>query len=108
MQPSLNRFGKMNKLTANILAALFILLSISSHAEEGMFPFNAVPKEEIKKQYGFEITDAWLSRAQFASVRFNVGGSGSIVSQRGLVMTNHHVASDTIQKLSTPENDLMK
>jgi hypothetical protein len=78
------------------------------HAEEGMFPFNAIPKDDIRKKYNFEITDAWLTHAQQACVRFNIGGSGSFVSPHGLVMTNHHVAQDSIQKLSTPEKDLMK
>jgi hypothetical protein len=38
-------------------------------------------------------------------VRFNSGGSGSFVSADGLVMTNHHVAADTLQKLSSPGKD---
>ena len=74
-------------------------------ADEGMWPFNNVPKAEIKRRYGFEITDAWLRKVQLASVRFNNGASGSFVSPDGLVMTNHHVASETLQKLSAPQND---
>jgi S1-C subfamily serine protease len=38
-----------------------------------------------------------------SSVRFNSGGSGSFVSEDGLVLSNHHVGADAIQKLSTPE-----
>jgi hypothetical protein len=41
-------------------------------------------------------------------VRFNNGGSGSFVSADGLVLTNHHIASDTLQKISTPEKDYNK
>jgi hypothetical protein len=41
-----------------------------------------------------------------AAVRFNNGGSGSFVSPDGRpVMTNHHVAADTLSKLSTPAKD---
>ncbi|MGL4555627.1 MAG: S46 family peptidase, partial [Gemmataceae bacterium] len=36
-----------------------------------------------------------------ASVRVNSGGSASFVSPEGLVITNHHVASDALQKLGT-------
>ncbi len=90
------------------LATLLLCLLTTLRAEEGMFPFNAIPKDDIQKKYGVEITDAWLLRAQHACVRFNIGGTGSFVSPHGLVMTNHHVAQDSIQKLSSPENDLMK
>ncbi len=36
-------------------------------------------------------------------MRFNNGGSGSFVSADGLVMTNHHVGADALQKLSTKD-----
>jgi hypothetical protein len=42
---------------------------------------------------------------QKSSVRFNSGGSGSFVSKDGLVMTNHHVAADALQKMGTPERN---
>jgi hypothetical protein len=73
-----------------------------------MWPFNNVPREAIKQRYGFEVTDDWLKKVQLASVRFNNGGSGSFVSADGLVLTNHHIASDTLQKLSTAETDYLK
>jgi hypothetical protein len=41
-------------------------------------------------------------------VRFNSGGSGSFVSSDGLVLTNHHIASDVLQKISTAEKDYNK
>ena len=48
------------------------------------------------------------TRDAVVSVRFNVGGSGSFVSSTGLVLTNHHVASDTLFKLSNSERDIAK
>src|SRR5205085_6346799 len=50
-------------------------------------------------------TDAWLERAQKASVRFNNGGSGGFVSPEGLIVTNHHIGADAVQKLSPPDKD---
>jgi hypothetical protein len=90
------------------ISALFIAFFVGSSAviaDEGMWPFNNVPRAEIKRRYGFDVTDAWLKKVQLASVRFNNGGSGSFVSPDGLVLTNHHIASDTLQKISTPEKD---
>jgi Peptidase S46 len=37
-----------------------------------------------------------------------VGGSGSFISADGLVITNHHVGSDALEKFSTPEHNLLK
>lgn len=93
-----------------LVAALFITSAItqSSMADEGMWPFNNVPKQELKRRYNVTITDDWIRKVQLASVRFNNGGSGGFVSADGLVMTNHHVAEDTLAKLSTAEKDYMK
>src|SRR5262245_9425645 len=78
------------------------------HADEGMWLYSNAPKEYLKKKYGFEPTDQWLDHARLASVRFNSGGSGSFVSPDGLVMTNHHVGADDLQKLSDEKNDYLK
>ena len=48
------------------------------------------------------------STCSSSAVRFNSGGSGSFVSADGLVMTNHHVGADTLQKISTEEKDYYK
>src|SRR6187397_272564 len=79
-----------------------------ARADEGMWTFNNVPKAAIEKKYGFEVTDAWLKKVQLASVRFNSGGSGSFVSADGLVLTNHHIASDVLSKISTPDHNYFK
>ncbi|HYE64902.1 MAG TPA: S46 family peptidase [Pyrinomonadaceae bacterium] len=100
----------LKKFLCALLAALFITPAhfVTARADEGMWPFNNVPKEEIKRRYGFEVTDAWLQKAQLASVRFNNGGSGSFVSPDGLVLTNYHIIEDIVGGLSTPEKDLSK
>ncbi|HVF87816.1 MAG TPA: S46 family peptidase [Pyrinomonadaceae bacterium] len=100
----------IRKLLRAGFAALLAISTLSAgvRADEGMWTFNNVPKAEIKKRYGFDVSDVWLKKVQTASVRFNNGGSGSFVSADGLVMTNHHIASDTLAKLSTAQKDLVK
>ena len=77
-------------------------------ADEGMYLFNDLPREVLKDRYDFVPTDDWATHLQRSSVRFNSGGSGSFISSDGLVLTNHHVASDTLAKLSTPDRNLIE
>src|ERR1700710_770804 len=74
-------------------------LAMTASSDEGMWLLDAPPRDYLKKQYGFELTDAWLKNARLASVRLNSGGSGGFVSPDGLLVTNHHVAADSAQKL---------
>lgn len=93
-----------------IVIALLILNLIFPYllqADEGLWPFNMVPLELLKKKYGITLTQEWLDHLRLASVRFG-GASASFVSPNGLVLTNHHVGQRAIQNLSTPERDLMK
>jgi hypothetical protein len=79
-----------------------------SRADEGMWLFNDPPRKLLKERHGFDVTDEWLEHVQKSSVRFNSGGSGSFVSEDGLVMSNHHVGADTLQKVSDKEHDYLK
>jgi hypothetical protein len=86
------------------LAVLLGCLQVVGHADEGLWPFNRIPKAAIKRALGVELSDQWIDRVQQASVRFP-SGSGSFVSPDGLVLTNHHVSLDLLHKLSTPDRD---
>lgn len=101
---------RLRNFFATLLLALFTLqtIPITALAEEGMWTFNNVPRAEIKKKYGFEITDEWLNKVRLASVRFNNGGSGSFVSPDGLVLTNYHIVEDIVGEVSTPQKDYAK
>ncbi len=73
-----------------------------------MWLFNDPPREILRQRHGFEVTPQWLEHLRKSSVRFMSGGSGSFVSEDGLVLSNHHVGADAIQKLSTQERDLLE
>jgi hypothetical protein len=94
--------------TALATVAALAVLPAPALADEGMWLPNAIPAAELKAKFGFEASPALLEHLQKSAVRFSTGGSGSIVSPDGLVMTNHHVGSDMLAKLSTPERDLLK
>ncbi len=90
--------------------SLLCLLSLApfevpAKADEGMWTFDNPPLAQLKEKYGFTPTPAWLDHLRMSSVRFNDGGSGSFVSARGLVLTNHHVAFGQLQKVSTPQKN---
>ncbi len=78
---------------------------MTSSGDEGMWLFNATPTKQLQAIHGFEPSQPWLDHLMLSSVRFNSGGSASFVSSQGLVLTNHHVASDTLYKLSTAEHN---
>ncbi len=91
-----------------LLAAAGTILGLAIHAEEGMWTFDNPPLKQLKDKYNFTPTQAWLDHVRLSSVRLNDGGSGSFVSPRGLLLTNHHVARGQLQKNSTAEHDYLK
>ena len=91
-----------------ILALILVFFVPFVFADEGMWLYNAFPKDKVEKAYGFKVTQEWLDHVRLSSVRFNNGGSGSFVSADGLTFTNHHVGANCIQKLSTSGTDYMK
>src|SRR5262245_10664441 len=92
--------------TILLTVSSFLLFLIPARADEGMWLLSQPPRELLKKKYNFDLDDAWIERAMKASVRFTNGGSGGFLSPHGLVVTNHHIGADTLQKLSTKERNL--
>jgi hypothetical protein len=91
------------------LAVVCVIAFIASAAaDDGMWLFNAPPLKQLKEKYQFEPTQQWLEHLQKASVRLNSGGSGSFVSANGLVITNHHVGADNLQKISDQQHNYLK
>jgi len=89
------------------MTVMICLIPTEAPADEGMWLFNNPPEKLLKEKYNFAPGQDWYTHLQRSSVRFNSGGSGSFVSADGLVLTNHHVGADGLQKLSTKEKDLI-
>src|SRR5580698_7746795 len=109
-KPNLNRKSKMTRSTMAFAALLAALPGIAMfeprlRADEGMWTFDNPPLAALRDRYGFTPTADWLDHLRLSSVRFQDGGSGSFVSPRGLVLTNHHVALGQLQKVSSPQKD---
>ncbi|MEY2498850.1 MAG: hypothetical protein QOD12_2406 [Verrucomicrobiota bacterium] len=95
-------------LRQSLFVLIFVAAAASAFADEGMWLFNNPPLKQLKEKYQFEPTPQWLEHLQKSSVRFNSGGSGSFVSANGLVITNHHVGLDTLQKLSSEKSNYVR
>ncbi len=102
-----DRFG--TPLLRLILVVCVTLVGGSwSIADEGMWTLDNPPIKQLKERYGFTPAPEWLEHVRLSSVRFEDGGSGSFVGPNGLVLTNHHVASGQLQKVSSPQKDYLK
>lgn len=92
-----------------ILTLLAVAIEpISLFADDGMWTFDNPPRKQWKERYNFEPSDSWLEHVRLASVRLNDGGTGCFVSADGLMITNQHVASGQLQKVSSKEKDYTK
>jgi hypothetical protein len=90
-----------------IAAGLLVAAAVPAHADEGLWPFEMVPKDAIAKAHNVTLTDTWLDHVRLSTVRISAGGTGSFVSATGLILTNHHVASDCIAKIASSSHNYM-
>ncbi|HKQ52391.1 MAG TPA: S46 family peptidase, partial [Pyrinomonadaceae bacterium] len=98
----------MRKIVALVLTTAFLVsFAFPVRADEGMWTFDNPPRKEWKERYNFDPSDAWLDHLRLSSVRVGTS-SGSFVSPEGLVLTNQHVASGQIAKLSSAERNLTR
>ena len=92
----------------SLFTLLFWAAVAATRADEGMWLYNQPPRQLLRERYRFDATEAWLDHLQKSSVRFNSGGSGSFLSADGLLISNHHVGADALQKVSTKEKNYMR
>ncbi|HTM92590.1 MAG TPA: S46 family peptidase, partial [Flavisolibacter sp.] len=100
---------------AFIVLFLFVSLSLKALADEGMWlplllgqqVYNDMVKKGLKltKEQLFSLNKASLKDA---IVIFNGGCTGEVVSQQGLIFTNHHCGYNVIAGASTVERNYLK
>jgi hypothetical protein len=115
----LNLFSFVELKTQGMKKGLFLLaiviVSLSTHSKEGMW----IPL--LIKQYneadminlGMKISAEDLYHANKPSINdaiclFNGGCTAEVISDQGLILTNHHCGYGMIQSHSTMENDLLE
>ena len=90
------------------LACAAMLLAMSSAlADEGMWTFDNFPRQLVRDRLGVDVDDRWLDKVRLSTTRLESGCTGSFISPDGLMLTNHHCASECLSQLSTAENDLL-
>jgi len=78
------------------------------NANEGMWLYSNPPKALLKEKFGFDPDPSWYEHLQKSSVRFNSGGSGEFVSEDGLILSNHHVGADALQKFGDGRHNYLR
>lgn len=101
-----NKFFKKTAFCLALVGSFF-----SAHAKEGLWlPSMLKNQEADMKALGMEIPVEKLYNADGtglnnAIVLFGKGCTGEIISNKGLILTNHHCGYGTVQGLSSKEKD---
>ena len=96
-----------------LLVALIFATSFSAFADKGMWlPSLISSRIKDMKAKGFKLSAEDIYSINKASLKdavvlFDGGCTGEIVSEKGLLLTNHHCGYDAIQALSTVEHDYL-
>ena len=103
----------MKKVTLLFIAAMFAFSPLL-RADEGMWLLMYIDKQTYKdmKAKGLKLTSKQIydinhSSLKDAIIQFGRGCTGEIVSDQGLILTNHHCGYPQIQQHSTVEHDYL-
>ena len=103
----------MKKLVLNLVILLFLVLT--GHSQGGMWLPNEISGkiEKEMKSFGLKLKAEKIyseknKSIKDAIVQFGRGCTGEIISDKGLLITNHHCGYGAIQRLSTVENNLFE
>ena len=96
-----------------LLAAVLAFSSV--HADEGMWMLPTLKKmnQADMKKLGLKIKVSDIYNEKKASIKdavvhFGGGCTAEIISEKGLLVTNHHCGYSSIQGLSTPEHNYLE
>lgn len=99
----------------NIFIILLVAITVNLRADEGMWLLPLLEKLNISdmQEMGLELTHEDIYHINHSSIKdaivvFGGGCTGEIISDQGLLLTNHHCGYDQIQEHSTVENDLLE
>ena len=103
----------MKRIILTIAAVL--TLTVSARADEGMWLLPLLQKmnAQAMADLGCRLTPEQIysinnSSLKDAVVHFGGGCTGEMISDKGLVITNHHCGYSNIQALSTPEHNYLE
>jgi hypothetical protein len=95
------------------LVAIALLIGTFARADEGMWlPFLLGRNYEDMKKHGLRLTQEEIYDINNSSIKdaiISFGGfcTGEIVSDKGLILTNHHCGYDAIAESSSPEHNYL-
>ena len=105
----------MKDLKCCLLTVVCLLASVTAIADEGMWMLGNLDKQTVRtlKEMGLKLKPKKLYSPRKASLKDAVvsfGGfcSGVIVSEEGLVLTNHHCGFSSVQQHSSVEHDYLQ
>ncbi len=99
------------------ILALTVFAALSASADEGMWMINAIDRalEKNMKARGLRLgareiydADAKGTTLSDAVVALDFACTGSIISDKGLLITNHHCAYADVHRMSTPEKNYLE
>ena len=104
----------MKKLSL-ILSLFMLAMPLGMFANEGMWFLMFIERLNHRdmQKMGLQLTPDEIYSINHHSlkdaiVQFDGGCTAEIISDQGLVLTNHHCGYDKIAELSTPQDDILK
>lgn len=105
----------MKLIAKTLVVAMGLMMSSVSYADEGMWLLPMLQKLNISQmnEMGCELTAEDIYSVDSCSLKdavviFGPGCTGEIVSEKGLIFTNHHCGYGSIQQLSSVEHNYLR